>query len=347
VTLAFRGPYPNEVLSKVADDTLKPALQQISGVGTVDLLGFRTREITIVVDPVRLRAFGLAASDLVASVGAQHIDVPGGRTAEANLERTVKLKAEAESVDDLRDLIVASPMGSPIHLRDVADVIDGPAEARSLATLSGQSAIGLIVRKQSGGNTVKVADAVKDSLESISKQLPPGSKVEIVTDGSNFIRASIDGVKEDLLLGGILAVVVVMVFLRNWRSTLVTAIALPVSIIGTFAIMHALNFTFNIVSRCYRKYRSAYRDGQARTGGCDLWNQGDCVSGYGRYAGGCRGVHSCCVYGRDCWAILLSIRRDGCSGCSDFLCGFDVVDSHIGSEASKTSHKTRGDFKSD
>lgn len=248
MTLSVSGPLPPQQLTKVADDLVKPALQQIAGVGAIDLLGGRKREITVVLDPVRLRGFGLAATDVTMAMRAQNIDVPGGRTLEPTIERTVKLQAEAQSVEQLRDIVVASPLGTPIRLRDVADVVDGPAEPRSLARFAGQGAIGLVVRKQSGSNTVQVADAIKANLDRITKQLPEGTRVVMVIDSAKFIRQSIHAVQEDLILGGVLAVVIVLFFLRNWRSTVISAIALPTSVIGTFAAMKALNFTFNIIT---------------------------------------------------------------------------------------------------
>jgi len=247
-TLAFSAPLPIERLTKVAEDVVKPAIQQIPGVGAVELAGGRKREITIVADPKALKGYGLTPADVVAALRAQSIDVPGGRTLEPGLERSVKLAAEMRSVEALRAVIVASPLGTPIRLGDVAQVIDGPAEARSSAKLAGQGAIGLIVRKQSGANTVQVAERVKESLAAIESQLPKGSRIAVVVDGAKFIRSSIGAVQEDLVLGGILAVVVVLLFLRNVRSTLVSAIALPTAIVGTFAVMRALNFTFNVVT---------------------------------------------------------------------------------------------------
>jgi len=248
LTLAFGAPLPIERLTKVAEDVVKPAVQQIPGVGAVELLGGRKREITVVMDPKALKGYGLSPTDVVMALKAQSLDVPGGRTLEPQVERSVKVAAEARSVEDLRALVVASPLGTPIRLGEVADVQDGPAEARSSASLGAESAIGLVVRKQSGANTVQVAEAVKASLKRIEGQLPAGSRVALVVDGAKFIRSSISAVQEDMLLGGILAVVVVLLFLRNFRSTLVSAVALPTAIIGTFAVMNALHFTFNVVT---------------------------------------------------------------------------------------------------
>jgi hydrophobic/amphiphilic exporter-1 (mainly G- bacteria), HAE1 family len=248
VTLAFSAPVPIEQLTKLAEDVVKPALQQVQGVGSVQLVGGRKRELTIVVSPQALKSYGLAAADVVAAVRGQSIDVPGGRTLELGVERTVKLSAEARTVEELRATVLMSPNGTPVRLGDVAEVIDGPAEARSQAALDGRSAIGLVVQKQSGANTVAVAEAVTQRLAALPALLPKGSKVDVVVDGAKFIRSSISSVQEDMLLGGLLAVLVVLLFLRNWRSTIVSAVALPTSIIGTFAVMRALNFTFNIIT---------------------------------------------------------------------------------------------------
>jgi len=247
-TLAFSAPVPIERLTKLAEDVVKPALQQIPGVGSVSLVGGRKRELTIVVSPQALKGFGLSPMDVVNAVRGQSIDVPGGRTLEPGVERSVKFSAEARSVEELRAVILASPGGTPVRLGEVAQVVDGPAEARSQASLDGRSAIGLVVQKQSGSNTVQVAEAVKTSLARLPALLPEGSKVELVVDGARFIRSSISSVQEDMILGGVLAVLVVLLFLRNWRSTIVSAVALPTSIIGTFAVMQALDFTFNIVT---------------------------------------------------------------------------------------------------
>jgi hydrophobic/amphiphilic exporter-1 (mainly G- bacteria), HAE1 family len=247
-TLAFSAPVPIERLTKLAEDVIKPALQQIPGVGSVQLVGGRKRELTIVVSPEALKSYGLTPVDVVGAVRGQSIDVPSGRTLEAGVERSVKLSAEARSVEELRAVVLVSPNGTPVRLGDVARVVDGPAEARSAANLNARSAIGLVVMKQSGSNTVQVAENVKAALPRVGKLLPAGARVELVVDGAKFIRSSISSVQEDMLLGGLLAVLVVLLFLRNWRSTLVSAVALPTSIIGTFAVMQALHFTFNIVT---------------------------------------------------------------------------------------------------
>lgn len=248
LTLALSGRLPDRDLTQLAEDHVKPMVQQIPGVGAVELTGNRSREIQIQLDPERLRAVGLSAPEVVQMLGAQNLDVPGGRTAEASVERIIKLKAEAANVDDLRNIVIASPSGTPIHLRDIAQVIDGTEEARSMSLLGTKPAIGLVVRKQSGANTVQVADAVNESLADLAGTLPDGCRLEVVQDNSKFIRASISGVQEDMVLGAFFAVAVVLFFLRNGRSTLVSAVALPTSVVGTLAFMNYLGFTFNMIT---------------------------------------------------------------------------------------------------
>ncbi|NVJ06070.1 efflux RND transporter permease subunit [Myxococcus sp. AM001] len=248
MTLSLSGALPIEEMTRVAEDVVKPALQRQPGVGSIDVVGGREREIQVVVDPERLRGFGLAVSDVSQAVKAQNLDVPGGRTMDSGRERVVRLTSEAKSVDELRNIIIASPNGAPVRVRDVADVVDGPEEARSSAKSGDRNAVAMVVRKQSGSNTVQVAESIKESLGEVNSLLPEGVRTEMVTDNSRFIRSSIAAVQFDLVLGGFLAVLIVLVFLRNLNSTLVAAIALPVSVVGTFAVMAALGFTFNIVT---------------------------------------------------------------------------------------------------
>lgn len=248
VQLAISGPLPIAELTRVAEDELKPALQRFQGVGSIDVIGGRKRELAVVVDPSRLRAHGLAITDVSQAISVQSIAIPGGRTNEPTVERVIKLETEAASVEELRDLVIAAPQGKPIRIRDVANVVDGPAEARSIASLDGKSAVALLVRKQSGANTVAVAERVKEALPELRALLPAGARVEVVADNARFIRNSINSVQVDMIIGAILAVLVVLVFLRDWRATVVSAVALPTSIIGTFAAMRALDFTFNNVT---------------------------------------------------------------------------------------------------
>ncbi len=156
LTLAVNGPLPIQEITRLSKDVVKPALQRKQGVGGIDIVGGQEREIQVVVDPGLLRSYGVSISDVTQALRAQSVDIPGGRTSEPGAERVVKLEGEARSVDALRNLIIASPAGAPVRIRDVANVVDGPQEARSAATFNGQHAVALVVRKQSGSNTVQV-----------------------------------------------------------------------------------------------------------------------------------------------------------------------------------------------
>ncbi|MCP3065553.1 efflux RND transporter permease subunit [Myxococcus sp. K38C18041901] len=248
LTLSLTGALPVEELTRVAEDVVKPALQSQAGVGSIDVVGGREREIQVVVDPQRLRGYGLAVGDVSQALAAQSVDLPGGRATQGGRERIVRLTAEAQSVEELGNIIIASPNGTPVRVRDVAAVVDGAQEARGLARSDTGSALALVVRKQSGANTVQVAESVKESLAELNASLPQGVDVKTISDNSTNIRSSISAVQFDMLLGGALSVLIVLVFLRNLRSTLVSAIALPVSVIGTFAVMAMLGFTFNIIT---------------------------------------------------------------------------------------------------
>jgi hydrophobic/amphiphilic exporter-1 (mainly G- bacteria), HAE1 family len=248
MTLALSGPLPVQELTQLAEDVVKEELQRQGGVGSVDVIGGRKREIRVVVDPARLRAMGLAVTDVSLALRQQNLDAPAGRTQEPGRERVVRLEAEARSVDELRSLVIASPGGAPVRLRDVAELVDGPQEARSAAQFNGQTAVAFSVQKQSGANTVQVAERVRKALVPLQERLPAGTRLEVVQDNSTFIRSSIAAVQEDLIIGAALAVLIVLFFLRNGRSTLISAVALPTSIIGTFAVMRYLDFTFNIIT---------------------------------------------------------------------------------------------------
>ncbi|WP_225409576.1 efflux RND transporter permease subunit [Stigmatella hybrida] len=249
LTLSLSGALPIEEMTQLAEDVVKPALQRQGGVGSITVVGGRERQIQLVVDPQRLRGYGLAVSDVSQAIAAQNLDVPGGRATDSGRERVVRLTSEVKNVEELRNLIIASPQGAPIRIRDVADVVDGPEEARGAASDAGRTAVALTVRKQSGTNTVQVAESVTASLAELNRTLEAkGVYVSTISDNSRFIRSSIASVQFDMVLGGVLAVVIVLVFLRNLRSTIVAAIALPVSVVGTFAIMAALGFTFNMIT---------------------------------------------------------------------------------------------------
>ncbi|MBI5507449.1 MAG: efflux RND transporter permease subunit [Deltaproteobacteria bacterium] len=248
MALAVSGKLSPREITKVADDQIKRRLQTISGVGGVEILGGQEREFHVWIDPQRLESYGLAAGDVLQALAAQNVEIPGGRLDVGSRELTVKTLGQVHSAAELSQIIITAAMGTPVRIGDVAGVEDGEEERRSHSSVNGTAAVGLVVRKQSGANTVEVAAAVRKALTAITPLLPPGVEVSIPTDNSTFISNTINDVQFDLLYGAILAVLIIFLFLYDWRATLISALALPVSVIATFAFIKAMGFTFNMMT---------------------------------------------------------------------------------------------------
>ncbi len=246
ITVVLSGEaYPIRQLTDYADDVIKERLQSVSGVGGVKILGGRKREVRVWVDPARLESRLLTVQDVVDALEKQNVEIPGGRIETGQREFVVKTQAKIKTVEDFGKVVVAHRGDVDILLSDVARVEDGLEDQRTLAILNGKSAIGLEVRRQSGTNVVAIADKVKEEIAALRTHLPPGMSMLVATDNSEFIRQSVDKVKEDLLAGAVLAVLIVFLFLRSGRSTLVVALVIPTTVIGTFACIYASGFTFN------------------------------------------------------------------------------------------------------
>ena len=232
-------------LSTYADEVLKEQLQRINGVGDVIFYGMRLRQVRIWVDAAKMNAYQIAPSDIVLALKRENIELPGGRIETQTKEYTVRIKGEFASVPDFNELIISYYNGAPVRIRDIGRAEDGMEEKRSLSRFNRIPAVGMAIQKQSGTNTVEVANRVKKEMEKINKTLPPGMKLGISMDQSLFIVRSIKEVQFHLIVGSLFAVLAVFLFLRNVRTTLISAVALPVSIISTFALINFFNFTFN------------------------------------------------------------------------------------------------------
>ncbi|MBU0575863.1 MAG: efflux RND transporter permease subunit [Proteobacteria bacterium] len=232
-------------LSTYVDEVLKEQLQRINGVGDIQLGGLRLRQVRVWLDAGKLRAYGLTANDVMGALQRQNVELPGGRIESLSKEYTVKVKGEFLNVPDFNDLVIAYDKGAPVRLRDIGKAEDGMEERRSIVRFNGIPAVGMGVQKQSGTNTVAVVNAVKAEIAKINKTLPPGMTLNIAIDQSTFIRRSIAEVQKHLILGSLFAILAVFVFLRNVRTTAISGLALPISIISTFALIRAFGFTFN------------------------------------------------------------------------------------------------------
>jgi HAE1 family hydrophobic/amphiphilic exporter-1 len=243
--LSLAAERPIRELTELADKTVRRELESLPGVGDVRIVGGRLRQINLWLDPARLRAYRLTAAEVARAIDAQNVQLPGGVMTQGPRELTLRMKGRVDSVRELETIVVAARDGAPIRLVDVADVEDGMKAVETAANIDDRPAVILALRRQSGTNTVAVVDGVKERLRSLQAQLPAGYSLRVVRDESEYINAAVDTVEEHLILGAVLASLVVLVFLRNWRSTVIAAIAIPASLVSTFALMWMMGFTLN------------------------------------------------------------------------------------------------------
>ncbi len=239
---------PIRDISEFADKTLRREIESISGVGQVSLVGSRLRQINLWLDPARLRAYTLTTAEVTRAVANQNLQLPGGNLGQGARELTVRMKGRVGSVLEFDGIVVATRGGAQITLTQIGHTEDGTEEAETAGNVDGKAAVILAVQRQSGTNTVAVVDEVTKRLNAMRSRLPAGYQLEIVRDQSDFIKDSVKTVQEHLIVGAILAALVVLLFLRNLRSTLIAAIAIPTSIISTFALMYAMGFTLNLLT---------------------------------------------------------------------------------------------------
>jgi HAE1 family hydrophobic/amphiphilic exporter-1 len=240
---------PREI-TELADKRIKRALESVKDIGAVTLVGQRRREIQVAVDPNRLTAYGLSVEQVRAALARQNVEVPGGRLTGAGREEGLRTLGRVTAVADFETIVVAETARGPVRVRDVGQVLDAEEEPRTLSRLDGNNAVALLVRKQSGTNTVAVVDRVQARLAEVRRALPADVSVEVVRDQSRFIKRALGEVQHHLVLGALLASLIVWLFLgwRNWRPALIAAISIPTSIVATFFAMRWAGFTLNNVT---------------------------------------------------------------------------------------------------
>jgi len=245
LSIAVSGHRSLREVTELARRQVKEVIETLPGVGQVILLGGHERAINVYVDPDRLTAQGLSIDEVRAAIQAQNIELPGGRLDQTRRELLVRTLGRIEHVSEFDDLIVARVGDRPVHLRDIGHAEDGIVEPRNLTRLNGETAVQLVVRKQSGTNTVEVIDRILAQLDHLRPVLPADVQLRVIRDQSRFIRASIDTVREHLWLGAVLVAFTVLLFMRDWRSTIVAGLAIPTSIVATFTFMDYFDFTLN------------------------------------------------------------------------------------------------------
>jgi HAE1 family hydrophobic/amphiphilic exporter-1 len=264
MTIALASNRSIRELTEIADKIVKKQIERSEGVGEVQIVGGLTRSINVWVNSDRLSAYRIPITQVRNAVVRQNTDVPGGNVDAGRRELTLRTMGRVVDPRDFNDLVITTIGGSPVRVRDIGYAEDGAKEPRSLSWLTdftsagddpekrnqvkGSPAVTIEVRRQSGANTMAVIESVKRNLGRIQSQLPPDVKLEIIADQSRYIKNALHEINIHLILGSILASLVVMLFMRSWRSTLIAAIAIPASVISSFGMMRALDFTLNNVT---------------------------------------------------------------------------------------------------
>ena len=248
MTVALSGNRPLRELTELADKMVKPRLERSSGVGEVTIVGGLERAINVWIDANRLAAYRLPITAVRDALVRQNVDVPGGNVTAGAREQTLRTMGRIADPRAFNDLVVAKVNGTPIRVQDIGWVEDGTKEQRSTSRLDGVPTVTLEVRRQSGTSTIAVIEAAKANLPQVIAQLPADVKLQVIQDQSRYIYAALHEIDVHLILGSILACLVVLAFMRNWRSTLIAAVAIPASVIASFAMMWALGFTLNSVT---------------------------------------------------------------------------------------------------
>jgi HAE1 family hydrophobic/amphiphilic exporter-1 len=235
-------------LTILIEKSVKRRFEGIAGVGKVDLVGAAKREVNVIIDPERLSALGFGVDAVVNGLRSENVNTPLGRLKRQGTEYNLRISGKPDRVDQFRTMVIGERNGRPIRLGEVAEVKDGVEEQRSLGLVNGVPAISLDILKQAGANIVEVADAVKKTADGLRAELPPGTTLTIVRDSSVFTRESLDDVQQTLILGGILTILIVFCFINSWRSTVITGLTLPISVMSSFLIMKLLGMSLNVMT---------------------------------------------------------------------------------------------------
>jgi hydrophobe/amphiphile efflux-1 (HAE1) family protein len=247
MTFAVGSSQPSDMTRRQVEDDLKPLLEQIDGVAAVQVNGGEVREIQVNLDPRRLEALNIPLSQVAAKLAAENLDVPGGQVKRDGRSISLRTKGEFATIGEIENVILRSDAGSTVRLRDVGEVIDGYEEKKSTTRLNGADAVSFSVQKQSGANTVEIANRVEATLARLAPSFPQ-LQIRAVHNDADFIKENVRDVRTHIIFGGVMAVLIIFIFMRDWRSTLISALALPTSVIATFFFMWMVGFTINMMT---------------------------------------------------------------------------------------------------
>lgn len=245
ITMVVNGNRSIRELTEITDKQIRRALETVDGVAAVDMSGGTLRQVNVFLNIDKLSGYNLTAQDVERAVRNENIEAPGGRMVRGASELGVRTLGRVAAIPEFNRIIVKNVAGAPIRIRDIGYVEDGTEEQRTFAMYQGKPAVILETRRQTGTNTVQVVDGIKKRLVELRKELPAGVNIEVVKDQATYIKASVKALEEHLILGSLFASLIVFAFIRNWRTVLISSIAIPTSIITTFTLIRAMDFTLN------------------------------------------------------------------------------------------------------
>lgn len=249
VSLAVRSNVmPPRELSTLVEKKVKRRIESVSGVGKVNLVGLLKREVAVEINPGKLEALGLGIDQIIGGIQSENVNTPLGRLKRGDSEYPLRVSGKPDMVEQFKTMVIGQKDNRPITLAEVADVKDSIEEQRTTALVNGVPAVGLDILKQSGANTVDVVDSVKKIVDKLQPEMPDGTTIEIVRDGSIMIRDSVHDVQKTMIEGGILTILIVFLFLNSWRSTVITGLTLPISVIASFIAMNFMGMTLNVMT---------------------------------------------------------------------------------------------------
>jgi len=248
MNLAVSSPRPPEELYQIVRDQVKERLEQVPGVAAVSIMGGKEREIQILLDQYRLETYGLTVNQVIERLALENLNVPGGEVEQGSSKFSLRVLGEFNRLEDIEKLLLPLPGGKTIPLREVGQVIDTHKEVTRLARLDGKEAVGISIQKQSDASLVATADQLHREINQLKKALPSDVEILVATDASVFVRSSLYDTWRNLGEGIIMTALVLLLFLQEWRSTLIVLLAIPSSIVATLALIYFAGFTFNILS---------------------------------------------------------------------------------------------------
>ena len=252
IMMMVSGPYPLDELRRIADEEIAPRLERLEGIAVAGAAGGLERQINVHLDPVKVQAYGLDVNRIVGAIYSENRQEPGGYVEQGGLEFSVQVDGKYQKVEDIGDVVVGSRMSATgiqmIRLKDVAEIVDSFKDSRRIMAVDGAPSVWLMVRKQSGANTVQAANRVMAALDDVKKELGGDIEFNVMYNQADFINDSLGNLSSSAILGIIITFIVLLLFLRNFRSSLIVATAIPLSVVATFALMDMLGMTLNVLS---------------------------------------------------------------------------------------------------